>query len=165
MIILILFYRKYKLIGLLIPTAVIWYLLLLIKVSSDKLYREKININRLQGRFTGIRKAFFRLVQVIPLIGKKKIPFKALKGVSFNIENGMFGLLGPNGAGKSTLMRIICGILEPSYGQITINGIDTKVKREELQGLIGYLPQEFGMYENLTAWEFLNYMGILKEDI
>jgi ABC-type multidrug transport system ATPase subunit len=60
-------------------------------------------------------------------------------------------------------MRIICGILEPSYGQITINGIDTRVKREELQGLIGYLPQEFGMYENLTAWEFLNYMGILKK--
>jgi ABC-type multidrug transport system ATPase subunit len=75
----------------------------------------------------------------------------------------MFGLLGPNGAGKSTLMRIICGILEPSYGQITINGIDTKKKREELQGLIGYLPQEFGVYENLTAWEFLNYMGILKK--
>jgi ABC-type multidrug transport system ATPase subunit len=83
--------------------------------------------------------------------------------VSFDIENGMFGLVGPNGAGKSTLMRIICGILEPSYGQITINGIDTREKREELQGLIGYLPQEFGLYENLTAWEFLNYMGILKK--
>ena len=67
---------------------------------------------------------------------KKKIPFKALKGVSVNIENGMFGLLGPNGAGKSTLMKIICGILEQSYGQITINGIDVREKREELQGLI-----------------------------
>jgi ABC-type multidrug transport system ATPase subunit len=99
----------------------------------------------------------------IPVIGKKKIPFKALKGVSFEISNGMFGLLGPNGAGKSTLMRIICGILEPSYGQITINGLDTREKREELQGLIGYLPQEFGMYENLTAWEFLNYMALLKK--
>jgi ABC-type multidrug transport system ATPase subunit len=132
-------------------------------VTSDKLYREHININRIQGRFIGLRKAFFRFVMVIPVIGKKKIPFKALKGVSFEIENGMFGLLGPNGAGKSTLMRIICGILEPSYGQITINGIDTKEKREELQGLIGYLPQEFGVYENLTAWEFLNYMGILKK--
>lgn len=139
------------------------YLLILIKVSSDKLYNEKININRLTGRFKGIRKAFYRFVQLIPVIGKKKVPFKALKGVSFEIEYGMFGLLGPNGAGKSTLMRIICGILEPSYGQITINGIDTKVKREELQGLIGYLPQEFGMYENLTAWEFLHYIGILKK--
>jgi multidrug efflux pump subunit AcrB/ABC-type multidrug transport system ATPase subunit len=161
--ILFLFYRKYKLIGLLIPSGVIWYLLLLIKLTSDKLYREHININRIQGKFIGLRKAFFRFVLLIPVIGKKKIPFKALKGVSFEIENGMFGLLGPNGAGKSTLMRIICGILEPSYGQITINGIDTKEKREELQGLIGYLPQEFGVYENLTAWEFLNYMGILKK--
>lgn len=159
----LLFYQKFKLIGLLIPAILLAYLLILIKVSSDKLYGEKININRLTGRFKGVRKAFFRFVQVIPLIGKKKVPFKALKGVSFEIENGMFGLLGPNGAGKSTLMRIICGILEPSYGQITINGIDTKVKREELQGLIGYLPQEFGMYENLTAWEFLHYIGILKK--
>ncbi|MBN1790204.1 MAG: efflux RND transporter permease subunit [Bacteroidales bacterium] len=160
---LVLFYQKYKLIGLLIPAAVIWYLILAIKVTSDKLYREQININRLQGRFKGLRKAFYRLVKNVPLIGRKRMPFKALKGVSFNIEHGMFGLLGPNGAGKSTLMRIVCGILEPSYGQITINGIDTKVKREELQGLIGYLPQEFGVYENLTAWEFLNYMGILKK--
>jgi multidrug efflux pump subunit AcrB/ABC-type multidrug transport system ATPase subunit len=163
LILFILFYQKYKLIGLLIPAMVVAYLLILIKVSSDKLYNEKININRLTGRFTGIRKAFYRFVQLIPVIGKKKVPFKALKGVSFEIEYGMFGLLGPNGAGKSTLMRIICGILEPSYGQITINGIDTKVKREELQGLIGYLPQEFGMYENLTAWEFLHYIGILKK--
>jgi multidrug efflux pump subunit AcrB/ABC-type multidrug transport system ATPase subunit len=159
----ILFYLKFKLIGLLIPSFLLAYLLILIKVSSDKLYSEKININRLTGRFKGIRKTFYRFVQVIPVIGKKKVPFKALRGVSFEIEYGMFGLLGPNGAGKSTLMRIICGILEPSYGQITINGIDTKVKREELQGLIGYLPQEFGMYENLTAWEFLHYIGILKK--
>ncbi|HEX3008156.1 MAG TPA: ABC transporter ATP-binding protein, partial [Bacteroidales bacterium] len=129
----------------------------------DKLYKENINVNRIQGRFKGIRKLFYRFVKTIPVIGKKKIPFKALKGVSFEINNGMFGLLGPNGAGKSTLMRIICGILEPSYGQITINNFDVREKREELQGLIGYLPQEFGMYENLTAWEFLNYMGILKK--
>jgi multidrug efflux pump subunit AcrB/ABC-type multidrug transport system ATPase subunit len=162
-ILLMLFYKKYKLMGLIIPAAVVWYLILSIVVTSEKLYRDQININRLTGKFKGFRKAFYRLTLAIPLIGKKKIPFKALKGVSFNIEHGMFGLLGPNGAGKSTLMRIICGILEPSYGQITINEIDTRVKREELQGLIGYLPQEFGIYENLTAWEFLNYMGILKK--
>jgi multidrug efflux pump subunit AcrB/ABC-type multidrug transport system ATPase subunit len=163
LIMLSVFYQRYKLIGLVIPTLVLWYLLLLIKISSDVLYRDKINVNRLQGRFRGIRKGFFRFVLVIPIIGRKKVPFKALKGISFEIEHGMFGLLGPNGAGKSTLMRIICGILEPSYGQITINGIDTKIKREELQGLIGYLPQEFGMYENLTAWEFLHYVGIMKK--
>ncbi len=59
-------------------------------------------------------------------------------------------------------MRIICGIFEQSYGKIFINGIDTQKKREELQGLIGYLPQEFGTYENLTSWEFLEYQALLK---
>jgi ABC-type multidrug transport system ATPase subunit len=158
-----LFYDKYELLGLVIPMAALWYLLILIKVTSDNLYKENINVNRIKGRFKGLKKGFYRFVKVIPIIGKKKIPFKALKGVSINIENGMFGLLGPNGAGKSTLMKIICGILEQSYGQITINDIDVREKREELQGLIGYLPQEFGMYENMTAWDFLHYMGILKK--
>ena len=74
----------------------------------------------------------------------------------------MFGLLGPNGAGKSTMMRTICGILEQSYGKIWINGVDTQEKREELQGLIGYLPQEFGTYENMPAEDFLDYQAILK---
>jgi ABC-type multidrug transport system ATPase subunit len=74
----------------------------------------------------------------------------------------MFGLLGPNGAGKTTLMRIICGILEQSYGKVWINGMDTQEKREELQGLIGYLPQEFGSYENMTANEYLHYQSMLK---
>ncbi|WP_321515099.1 efflux RND transporter permease subunit [Marinifilum fragile] len=157
------FNSKYELIGLTIPVAVLWYFALLIKKTSDKIYREKININRLTGKFKGIRKLFYRFVLIIPIIGKQKVPFKAVKSVSFDIGNGMFGLLGPNGAGKSTLMRIVCGILEQSYGQITINGIDVREKREELQGLIGYLPQEFGMYENMTAWDFLNYMAILKK--
>ena len=74
----------------------------------------------------------------------------------------MIGLLGPNGAGKSTMMRVICGIYEQSYGKVWINGIDTQEKREELQGLIGYLPQEFGTYENMSAYEFLDYQAILK---
>lgn len=160
---LYLFFNKFELLGLIIPMGVLWYLLILIKVTSDNLYKKNINVNRIKGKFKGIRKGFYRFVLVIPVIGKKKTPFKALKGVSIDIKNGMFGLLGPNGAGKSTLMRIICGILEQSYGQITINGIDVQEKREELQGLIGYLPQEFGMYENMTAWDFLHYMGILKK--
>jgi multidrug efflux pump subunit AcrB/ABC-type multidrug transport system ATPase subunit len=160
---LYLFNAKYDLIGLVLPMGFLWYLAILIKVTSDKIYKEKVNVNRLKGKFKGIRKAFYRFVKIIPIIGKKKVPFKAVKGVSFTIEKGMFGLLGPNGAGKSTLMRIVCGILEQSYGQITINGIDVSEKREELQGLIGYLPQEFGMYENMKAIDFLHYMGILKK--
>ncbi|MCL4105745.1 UNVERIFIED_CONTAM: hypothetical protein GTU68_028622 [Idotea baltica] len=74
----------------------------------------------------------------------------------------MYGLLGPNGAGKSTLMRVISGVFEQSYGKIWINGIDTQEKREELQGLIGYLPQAFGSYENMSAWNYLDYQAILK---
>jgi ABC-type multidrug transport system ATPase subunit len=105
---------------------------------------------------------FYWFVSVLPLVGKQKEQFKALKGVSLEIGTGMFGLLGPNGAGKSTMIRIICGILEQSYGKIWINGIDTQEKREELQGLIGYLPQEFGMYENMSSYAYLDYQAILK---
>ena len=98
----------------------------------------------------------------MPVIGRKRDPFKALKGISLEINTGIIGLLGPNGAGKSTMMRVICGIYEQSYGKVWINGIDTQEKREELQGLIGYLPQEFGTYENMSAYEFLDYQAILK---
>lgn len=157
------FYSLYSLVGLVIPFGILWYLATSIKYTSDNIHRNNTDVNRLKGWFKGIRKLYYRFVMVIPVLGKKKTPFKAVQSVNFNIENGMFGLLGPNGAGKSTLMRIICGILEPSYGQISINGIDLKENREELQGLIGYLPQEFGMYENMTAWDFLNYLGILKK--
>jgi multidrug efflux pump subunit AcrB/ABC-type multidrug transport system ATPase subunit len=160
---LFLFYKRYSLTGLVFPMGTLWYLGILVQQTANKLHRENININRLTGRMKGLRKGFYRFVKVIPLLGKRKKPFKALKGVSIEIGNGMFGLLGPNGAGKSTLMRIICGILEPSYGQITINNFDICEKREELQGLIGYLPQEFGMYENMTAYDFLQYVGLLKK--
>ncbi|MBI9035903.1 MAG: efflux RND transporter permease subunit, partial [Bacteroidales bacterium] len=148
--------------GWIIVVGIFWYCILLIAVTSHMLHRDQVNVNRIKGPFKGIRKLFFRFVLVIPVIGKKKVPFKALKGVSLTIENGMFGLLGPNGAGKTTMMRIICGILDQSYGKIFINGYDTAEKREELQGLIGYLPQEFGMYENMSAYEFLHYQGMLK---
>ncbi|MEL7589171.1 MAG: efflux RND transporter permease subunit [Prolixibacteraceae bacterium] len=159
---LVLLYVKTKYIGLVLAYAVVWYLGLLISVTSGRLYREKINIDRITGRFGSMRRTVYRLVKQIPLIGKRRAPFKALNGVSLEIGTGMFGLLGPNGAGKSTMMRIICGILEQSYGKIWINGIDTQKKREELQGLIGYLPQEFGTYENMPAWQYLEYQALLK---
>lgn len=140
----------------------LWYLGLLIAHTSNNLYENNINVNRITGQFGALRRATYRLVQSIPIIGKKNKPFRALHGVSLEIKTGMFGLLGPNGAGKSTLMRIICGIFEQSYGKIFINGIDTQEKREELQGLIGYLPQEFGAYESMSSWNYLNYMALLK---
>lgn len=148
--------------NLIVVTSLVWAFCLVVFVTSGYLYRNNINIERVTGRFAGFRRSFFRMVKSIPIIGKRKKPFKALRGVSMNIGTGMFGLLGPNGAGKSTLMRILCGILNQSYGSIWINGLDTRIYREELQGLIGFLPQEFGTYENMTSWDFLDYQAILK---
>ncbi len=159
---LVIFYLKWEVIAVVIFIGIVWYLALAIYTTSNRLHKDKVNISRLTGRFSGMRASFYRFVQIIPVIGKKKNPFRALDGVSLEIGSGMFGLLGPNGAGKTTLMRIICGILEQSRGTIRINDIDLKDKREELQGLIGYLPQEFGTYENMTAYEFLNYQAMLK---
>lgn len=140
----------------------LWAFCIAVYISSQYLYEKEINIERIKGRLAGLRRSWFRMVKSIPLIGKQRKPFKALRGVSFEIRTGMFGLLGPNGAGKSTLMRVICGILEQSYGSIWINGLDTRIYREELQSLIGFLPQEFGTYENMSSWEFLDYQAILK---
>ena len=157
-----LFQIKWQNIVIVLILGIIWFSGLIIYKAGIKMSRENIDIYRLEGRFINIRKNFYKIVALIPLIGKKKKPFKALSCISLNIGNGMFGLLGPNGAGKTTLMRIICGILEQSYGKVWINGMDTQKKREELQGLIGYLPQEFGSYENMTADEYLQYQAMLK---
>lgn len=148
--------------GLVMMVGLLWFAGIAIYVTSQYLYDKNINIERVTGRFAGLRRSYFRMVKSVPLIGKQRKPFKALRGVSFEIKTGMFGLLGPNGAGKSTLMRVICGIFEQSYGSIWINGMDTRIYREELQSLIGFLPQEFGTYENMTSWEFLDYQAILK---
>jgi len=89
---------------------------------------------------------------------------QALRGIDLSVESGMFGLLGPNGAGKTTLMRILAGILRPTAGTLTIGGIDcaTERGRTAVKRTLGYLPQELGMYPDLSAREFLDYIGILK---
>jgi len=162
---LIWFQLKWENLATVLILGFLWFTGLFIYKTGLKLNTENIDIYRLEGRFKGIRKTIYKIVAAVPLIGKKKKPFKALSCVSLNIGNGMFGLLGPNGAGKTTLMRIICGILEQSYGKVWINGLDTQEKREELQGLIGYLPQEFGSYENMSAHEYLHYQSMLKNII
>lgn len=156
-------YMLNKNIGGSIVLSILLYIVLFIRAIAHKLERENINVNRLTGRFAGLRRTIYQLVSSIPVIGKKSTPFKALKGVTLDIHKGMYGLLGPNGAGKSTLMRVICGIYDQSYGKVWFNNIDASVKREELQGLIGYLPQEFGMYENMSAWDYLQYQAMLKK--
>ncbi len=144
------------------PVAFMWYFCLFTYFTSHKLSREKIDIMRLKGRFRRARKFYYRLVKSVPLIGRQRKPFRALDRISLKIESGMFGLVGPNGAGKTTLMRVICGILPPTRGKVFFNDIDLNAKREELQSLIGYLPQEFGTYENMTSYQFLDYQAMLK---
>lgn len=146
--------------GFSIFTTIVWYTTIATITSSRRLKIDKESI--LQSKKGPIR-WWYLMLSKVPVLSQTHTEFKALKGVSFDIQTGMFGLLGPNGAGKSTMMRTICGIYEQSYGKIWINEFDTAEKREELQGLIGFLPQEFGMYENMTAWEYLNYQSILKE--
>jgi ABC-type multidrug transport system ATPase subunit len=96
------------------------------------------------------------------VIGGRPAPFQALDRINLKIGSGMFGLVGPNGSGKTTLMRVVCGILSQTRGRVFFNGLDLGASREELQSLIGYLPQEFGAYENMTARRFLDYQGRLK---
>ena len=140
----------------------LWYLAILLQSVAKRLVEKDINIDRLTGRFGRLRRAFYRFVQSVPLLSRKKKPFEALDRISLTIGSGMFGLVGPNGAGKTTLMRIICGILGTSRGRVSFNQLDLEEHREELQALIGYLPQEFGTYENMTATQFLDYQAMLK---
>jgi len=85
----------------------------------------------------------------------------ALKGIDLTIQEGVFGLLGPNGSGKTTLMSIIATLLEPTDGTVTINGFDVSRYKPEIRRILGYLPQEIGFYPSLTAYELLDYMGLL----
>ena len=88
--------------------------------------------------------------------------FWGLRGFSLELTSGVLGLLGPNGAGKSTLMRIIATITNKTEGAITWNGVDISKHPDELRQVLGYLPQDFGVYPNLNAWEFLEYMAAVK---
>jgi len=87
---------------------------------------------------------------------------KALDGVNLEIKPGMFGLLGPNGAGKSSLMRTIATLQKPDSGRITFGDIDVLKNQLDLRKVLGYLPQEFGVYPNLSASDLLQYFAKLK---
>jgi len=87
---------------------------------------------------------------------------QALKGVTLDIPNGMFGLLGPNGAGKSTLMRTIATLQDADSGSIRLNDLDVLANRPEARRLLGYLPQEFGVYPKVSAEAMLDHFAVLK---
>jgi ABC-type multidrug transport system ATPase subunit len=87
---------------------------------------------------------------------------RALSNVDFTLGPGVLGLLGPNGAGKSTLMRILATITRPSAGKVLWNGSDIAHGPDALREVLGYLPQDFGVYPNLNAVEFLEYLAAVK---
>ena len=87
---------------------------------------------------------------------------EALKNVSLEITNGIFGLLGPNGAGKSTLMRTIAALQEADDGSIMLGDIDVAKDKQALREMLGYLPQEFGVYPKVSAIDLLDHMAIMK---
>ena len=87
---------------------------------------------------------------------------QALKGISLDLSSGMFGLLGPNGAGKTTLMKILATLLEPDSGTAEMKGINLIIDKHGTRKMLGYLPQEFGLYPTLTAAQTLNYFAKLK---
>ena len=85
-----------------------------------------------------------------------------LKNFNLELKNGILGLIGPNGAGKSTLMRILATISKPTEGLITLDGADIVKYPDTVRKVLGYLPQDFGVYPNLTAMEFLEYIAAIK---
>ena len=87
---------------------------------------------------------------------------RALDAVDLTISQGMFGLLGPNGAGKSTLMRTVATLQTPTSGSIVFDGIDVIAEPEKLRRTLGYLPQDFGVYPRVSAYDMLDHMAVLK---
>jgi len=101
---------------------------------------------------------------LIEHVSKRYGSHEALRGIDLHIEQGMFGLLGPNGAGKTTLLRILSTLLRPTNGRVVIDSFDLgqAAHRKAVRAHLGYLPQELGLYPDLTGREFLDYMGLLK---
>jgi ABC-2 type transport system ATP-binding protein len=87
---------------------------------------------------------------------------RALDDVTLEIPRGMFGLLGPNGAGKSTLMRCVATLQIPTAGSIAFDGIDVLAEPERLRAVLGYLPQDFGVYPRVSAYDMLDHLAVLK---
>ncbi|MGC1492580.1 MAG: ABC transporter ATP-binding protein, partial [Candidatus Acidiferrum sp.] len=87
---------------------------------------------------------------------------RALRGVSLEIPPGMFGLIGPNGAGKSTFMKILATLLDPDTGSATLDGLDMIADKDATRKLLGYLPQEFGVYPKMSAVDMLNHLAVMK---
>ncbi|PUB29554.1 ABC-type multidrug transport system ATPase subunit [Elizabethkingia sp. YR214] len=88
--------------------------------------------------------------------------FQAIKDISLEIRNGMFGLLGPNGAGKSSLMKTIVGLQKPTSGSIIFNGVNVSENPSHIKQNLGFLPQDFGVYPKVLAYDLLEHIALLK---
>lgn len=99
---------------------------------------------------------------IIDNLSKKYGKKEVLKNISLTIPSGMYGLLGQNGSGKTSLMRILAALSVPTDGEVRINGISIK-ETAKIREMVGYLPQDFSMYQNMTVFGALDYLGLLSE--
>jgi ABC-type multidrug transport system ATPase subunit len=154
-------HARINLLSVTLASICIWLATLLVRWLARRVRTGKVDIDRMKGRLPRMRGAVYKAASKVPFIGVRRPPFEALIGVNLEIGKGMFGLLGPNGAGKTTLMRIVTRVLEPTYGSVSLNGVNVK-EWESLQGIVGYLPQSFGLYDHMSAHEYLDYRALLE---
>ena len=102
------------------------------------------------------------MLEITGLVKVYPGPVAALQGIDLDVPMGMFGLLGPNGAGKSTFMKILAGLLEPTSGKVTLDGLDVMERPQWLRERLGYLPQDFGFYAHLSGRDMLLHLLRLK---
>jgi ABC-type multidrug transport system ATPase subunit len=102
------------------------------------------------------------MIQVRKLVKVYPGPVAALQGIDIGVPTGMYGLVGPNGAGKTTFMRILAGLLEPTSGEVTVGGVDVVKDPMAVRKQLGYLPQDFGFYPNLTGEKMLDFLLRMK---
>ena len=153
--------RRLDVTSVTIAVAVVFVVVRSIRWLARRVESGRVDVEEMTGRLRWLRRPVYRIAAAVPLMGAKKPEFTALAGVNLTIRRGMFGLLGPNGAGKTTMMRIITQVLDPTFGSVSVNGVNLD-DHEHLQGLIGYLPQHFGSYNHMTGYEYLEYRALLE---
>ncbi|MDA0712014.1 MAG: efflux RND transporter permease subunit, partial [bacterium] len=154
-------HQRLHLASVTVATVACYLLIRWVKWLVKRVGEGRVDLEHLEGRLSTVRGLVYRGASAVPLLGLPRPEFRALYGVDLEIERGMFGLLGPNGAGKTTMMRIICQVLLPSCGSVVVNGHNL-LQKKGLQGVIGYLPQHFGLYNHLSAFDYLDYRALLE---
>lgn len=142
------------------PFALVFWLIIISGVQAGRRSAERASAG-LPVRGGGLGAVGRKLSRRLFGLDLPREEVEALSTISFSVEEGMVGILGPNGAGKTTLLRILAGVLEPDLGRITLGGVPLKRLRKYLARWVGYLPQEFGLPEDLSAREYLEYFALL----